>query len=327
MSLEAYGVPSQEVLSAAEFTDDILAVAERRVEKIKKMVTLSLRATHSGDWVNMQGKPYLMGSGAEKIARLWGVKTRNIKVEKIQTEDEKGKFYYYMVTGECELPGGNDSLIGVGTCSMKDQFFSSVTVDGEKILKPISEIDETNIMKSAYTNFLTNGITRLLGIRNLTFEQLRAGGVDVEKIGAVEYRGREMGDGAKGKRDECWSKLLEMSDGEEKSARARLKSMTSWVKPDGTMVAGKDNINALSEKQIDYLYSKLDKSPPKKSESMAAPPNGKTTMLTIIQSAGSLDLLEVNWTDFQPEIRKLPAADRKELQEAYDTKKHALAGK
>ena len=165
-----------------ESTDDIIASAERRIAHLDKIITLSLKMTNQNDWIDQQGKPYLTGSGAEKVGRLFGVCWKILKKEKTISEDEKGNFYIYEYTGEFTL--GKDRIETVGTCSQKDQFFAKK--GGE--LKPISEIDETNIMKAAYTNCIVNGITRILGIRNLTWEQVeKAGNIKRGSTAKVNY--------------------------------------------------------------------------------------------------------------------------------------------
>jgi hypothetical protein len=206
----------------ADTTDDIVASAERRIAQIDKIVTLSIRRTNENDWVDQNGKPYLTASGAEKIARLFGISWKILKSEKIQTTDEKGQFYFYQVTGVFTLGGGKDSVESVGTCSSKDQFFAKHKVNGESVLKPLSEVDETNIMKAAYSNCVANGITRLLGIRNLTWEQVKAGGIDQAKAASVKYASGGAGGGlisqAQGKR------LYAIFKGEGKGTDEQLKA-------------------------------------------------------------------------------------------------------
>lgn len=186
-----------------DITDDIVASAERRIEHIKKITTLALKNTNENDWVDQNGKPYLTASGAEKIARLFGVSWKILKNEKIITEDEKNKFYFYQVTGVFSLAGKNDNVEAVGTCSSKDQFFAKVSGNW----KPTSEIDETNIMKAAYSNCIANGITRLLGIRNLTWEQVKLGGVNVDKVAKVKYASGGAGGGliSEAQRKRLWA--------------------------------------------------------------------------------------------------------------------------
>lgn len=172
--------------------EDIIMMAEQRVNQLQRILETSLKVTNSQDWIDQQGKPYLMGSGAEKIARLFGLRIKDVKSDKRNSQDEKGSFYFYVYTGVVEMGTGKDSIEAVGTCSSKDQFFAKKG----GVLKPLSEIDETNIMKAAYTNMVVNGITRLLGLRNLTWEQLQKAGLNTDKIVKVNYqKGAEGGGG------------------------------------------------------------------------------------------------------------------------------------
>lgn len=162
-------------------TDDILAAANRRIAQLDKIVKLSISRTNINDWVDQSGKPYLTCSGAEKIARLFGVCWKDVKSEKIISSDEQGQFYFYEYSGIFTL--GADSITAVGTCSQKDQFFAK----SGGSMKPLSEIDETNIRKAAYSNMVVNGVTRILGIRNLTWEEVQSGGIDPSKASKVTY--------------------------------------------------------------------------------------------------------------------------------------------
>ena len=165
-----------------DMTEDILAAATRRVAQLDKIITLALKRTNSQDWVDQQGKPYLCASGAEKIARLFGVCWKDVKCEKIISNDEKGQFYYFEYSAVFML--GNDMITAVGTCSQKDQFFAMVK--GQ--MKPASEIDETNIRKAAYSNMVVNGVSRILGIRNLTWAELEKANIKRDQAAKVNYK-------------------------------------------------------------------------------------------------------------------------------------------
>src|SRR3990167_775853 len=173
--------------SMSDMTDDIISSAEKRIANVQKIISLALKITNEHDWIDQNGNPYLMASGAEKVARLFGVCWRDIDSKKVLTEDEKGKYYFYQTSGVFSLKG--DSILAIGTCSSKDQFFAKRKnkETGETELKPLSEVDETNIMKASYSNMVQNGVCRLLGLRNLTWEQVKACGLSQEKVSAVKY--------------------------------------------------------------------------------------------------------------------------------------------
>ena len=165
-------------------TDNLINIAykaEARIEAVKKLKGLSLRVTNYQDWVDQNGKPYLQTSGGEKIARLFGI---SWTVGEPQTQQD-GNEGHYMVTYKGTFTLGNTSIECIGTRSSKDGFFKKYKEGKEQAP---STIDIGDVVKSAYTNLIGNGITRLLGIRNLTYDDLAESGIDVSKITKVEYK-------------------------------------------------------------------------------------------------------------------------------------------
>jgi hypothetical protein len=162
--------------------DQLLAVAaaaERRVEAINRIKILSLKVTNAHDWNDQGGKPYMGVSGAEKVARLFGISWR--LNEPIREDHDDGHFdysfkgYFSMGTAEIEV---------IGTRGSQDPFFGG---SKDKPIPP-SEIDRNDVKKGAMTNCIGNGISRLLGIRNLTWEELAQAGIKHEDVGRVTYR-------------------------------------------------------------------------------------------------------------------------------------------
>jgi len=176
-------VDTKNLPTATENTDDILAMAEKRMATLQKVINLALKITNSNDWTNLNGKPYLNGSGTQKVARLFGVCWTGLQTKKNISTDETGQFYFYETSGIFYLKGKDDIIEATGTCSVKDLFFSRA--NGQT--KPNSEIDETNILKSSITNCISNGITSLLGLKGLTWEQVEAAGIKKDKTASVTY--------------------------------------------------------------------------------------------------------------------------------------------
>ena len=183
--------PREETLPA--IADDMLIIlaerAEARAEAMQKIKRVALKLTNSHDWVDQNGKPYLQASGAEKVARLFGISWRIS--EPIQ-ENLDGGHFSYTYTGEFSLSGA--TIEAVGSRSSKDGFFKKYRYKGpednrKRVELPVSEIDKGDVKKSAYTNLLGNGITRLLGIRNLTYGDLEEfAGIKQEHITSVGYK-------------------------------------------------------------------------------------------------------------------------------------------
>lgn len=161
-----------------------LKVAERNELLSRKIKTLALKQTNPKDWADMDGNPYLQASGAEKIARLFGISWRICEgyPQRDDQKDDKGSYYVYTYKGEFEM--GGKTIEVIGTCSQRDKFFGRK--GGE--LKNESEIDVTNIIRKAMTNMEVNGITRMLGIRNLTWEELAEAGLNQGQSAHVNYK-------------------------------------------------------------------------------------------------------------------------------------------
>lgn len=224
----------------------IAEAAERRVEAINRIKRAALAVTNPQDWTDQQGKPYLQVSGAEKVARLFGISWR-IDQPILETGDD-GHFdyifkgYFSMGTAEIEV---------IGTRSSRDGFFSR----GGKL--PPSEIDRNDVKKAALTNCIGNGITRFLGIRNLTWEDLKVSNISQGDTPKVEYKQGEMSDEAKGLKAEIQRMILEMAGNDQEAAKGVLEKFTEFEGRDGKMVAGKRSITQISEKQAPVTHKKV----------------------------------------------------------------------
>jgi hypothetical protein len=170
--------------------DSLLAVAEaaeKRIDAMIKIKRLALKMTNAHDWTDQGGKPYLQVSGSEKVARLFGISWR---IDEPTIDHEEGGHYGYTYKGYFTLAGVTIEVIG--TRSSKDPFFNKYK-DGKEL--PPSAIDKGDVKKAAYTNLLGSGITRILGLRNLTWEELQVAGINKDAVSKVDFK-------KKGKHDE-----------------------------------------------------------------------------------------------------------------------------
>lgn len=175
--------------------DNLLRVAEmaeRRIDAVIKIKQMALKVTNANDWNDQGGKPYLQVSGSEKVANLFNISWR-LDEPTIDTEGD-GHFTYTM-RGIFSIPGR--SISAEGSRSSKDPFFKKydwVKVEGKpdkKVERPISAIDRRDVRMAALTNLLGNGITRLLGIRNLSYDDLeKFAGITKAMIATVDYKGK-----------------------------------------------------------------------------------------------------------------------------------------
>lgn len=178
--IEAVSVPDN---LPAISDDSLLAVAEaaeKRIDAMVKIKRLSLKMTNPSDWTDQGGKPYLQVSGAEKIGRLFGISWR---IDEPTVDHEEGGHFGYTYKGYFTLGGVTIEVIG--TRSSKDPFFKKYR-DGAEL--PPAAIDKGDVKKAAYTNLLGSGITRILGLRNLTWEELQAAGIEQGAVGRVDFK-------------------------------------------------------------------------------------------------------------------------------------------
>lgn len=233
-------------------SDNLVAIAqaaEKRVEAINRIKRVALRVTNRNDWLDQNGRPYLQVSGAEKVARLFGISWR---INEPVLETEPDGHFGYIYTGEFSM--GTASIEAVGSRSSKDPFFCERK---GRTLRP-DEIDRQDVRKSAYTNCVGNGVTRLLGIRNLTWEEVEEfAGFRRGEAAQVEYRKAEMSDEAKSQRAEIGRMILEMAGGDKDVAREMLYGLTSFTTRDGKEVPGKRSVAELSERRIPVTYGKV----------------------------------------------------------------------
>lgn len=176
--------------------DSLLMIAqqaERRIDAVIKIKQIALKVTNARDWTDQGGNPYLQVSGAEKIANLFNISWR---IDEPICETEDDGHFTFTYTGTFSVAGR--SIQVSGSRSSKDPFFKKYDyVDQgpnqpkKKVEKPISAIDRRDVKMAAMTNLLGNGITRLLGIRNLTYEDLKAfANITKDQLGKVEYKGK-----------------------------------------------------------------------------------------------------------------------------------------
>lgn len=94
--------------------------AEKRIDAITKIKRISLKSTNRHDWVDQGGKPYLQVSGAEKIARMFGISWR---ISEPIKETIEGGHFSFTYKGYFSLAGA--TIEAIGTRSSKDGFLWS----------------------------------------------------------------------------------------------------------------------------------------------------------------------------------------------------------
>lgn len=193
-------------LTPGQDLSTVIQSAEKNTELTKRIKQLALSVTNRHDWVDQQGKPYLQSSGCEKIRPLFNI---SWEVDDYVRENEENGHFSYSIRGNFMMGGQKISVIGAR--STKDPFFKQyeyikdkngkkvIKLDeyGNKVEQPKANIDATDIKKAAYSNFIMQGITRILGIRNLTYEEVeKYTGITRNNITSVTYNSSSNGNGS-----------------------------------------------------------------------------------------------------------------------------------
>jgi hypothetical protein len=160
--------------------------AESRIDAVVKIKQLALKVTNASDWTDQQGKPYLQASGAEKVANLFNISWGFLTPEPLYEEDEEG---HYTFTFKGHFSMGGRSIEIEGSRSSRDKFFMQYDYPegAQKTERKVKDRDNKRDVKmAALTNLLGNGITRILGIRNLTWDDL----MEFAKISQEDVKGK-----------------------------------------------------------------------------------------------------------------------------------------
>jgi hypothetical protein len=163
--------------------ESALQAFEQREALFSKVLGAAISATSPKDWVDQDGKPYLQASGAERVGVRFGIQIFGVNQTREDVSDAKGSYYVIKTTGKASF--GDASVIeAMGVCTSRDKFFGR----SKGNLKAMEDVDLGNIMRKSYTNFEVNAITRLLGIRALTWEELERHGIKRSGANSVSYK-------------------------------------------------------------------------------------------------------------------------------------------
>lgn len=221
--------------------------------------------TLPSDWVDMDGKPYLQGTGAERLRQKFGLTLSAPKVTREIREDSRGPYYRYRY--ECVVQGPHAApMTAVGLCSARDKFFGFRK--GEWI--PVDEVNENHIEMKAMNNMLVNAVTRSLGLRGLTWDILTKAGIKKREVSSVEYKGKTAEKGSDGRgemtaeKQELRQMIIDIAEaykaqGQTRDPHTLLEEYSSFKGKDGNTVKGKRNVQELSEKAASVTKDRVRK--------------------------------------------------------------------
>lgn len=178
-----------------------LATVDRRIAFYTEVRNRSVKLTLPQDWSDHSGKPYLGATGAERLKPLWGIYIRNLRIEPTLDEVRRhlrlGEHVSVQIIGTAGSRVTGEESEFLGGRSSDDPFFADQKGGIEE------GVDPEDLVKAAVSNFEVNAITRLLGLRGLSWADLEPHGINAERSkaaggGRASYRqGGQTASGAK----------------------------------------------------------------------------------------------------------------------------------
>lgn len=300
---------------------DLLTVLEQRGKLMDRILDYAIKSTHEEQWFDLGGRPWPAGPACESMARRCGVSVTNVRRNKTRSVDDKGEFYIYAVDATASLPSGFDALEAFGTCTSRDVFLGTETTAG----RPLSQVDEGSIMKAAYTNMLVNAVTRLLGVRSLSWERLKVLGINRDRLAKVEFEGGAKGGGKKAEGSDI---VIKFGKGKDKTIGRQTDEDLTWYAQAFEKDLGdpsKEKYRKNAEKQLVAVRAEQARRANEKAGTTAKPPAGPTIWQRIHQlllTAGFTE--QPKQIDFVKSVTKkakgadLVEADIASIQEALE---------
>lgn len=271
----------------------IASLAQKRIDAINSIKKTALSLTDPNDWSDQNGKPYMSASGAEKIAGAFNISWMFSSPEPEKICDSYGH-YTYIFRGTVKM--GNREITIEGSRSSRDKFFNEyIYVDkhGNQLgsreeVAVEKRTNERDVRMSALTNFIGNAITRILGVRNLTWDDLEQfGNIKRGEVSSIKYEKRPPRRKVSmpekipaGHENERRPRKLEKAPQDKKMSEyhvklgdllgeiyfgdivkmsSKLRELTAWTDKEGKLHEGKDSIKIISEKMAQAAYGKLKK--------------------------------------------------------------------
>jgi len=174
-------------------TEKDVETAGRQVELHSKLLMTALKALKPHDFQDFEGKPYLEGEGAARIMAV----VRGFKVGEAKFKIENIAPHYFI---ECEIPmeWRGQTTVALGDCSTADPFFTGKAGNGGVFKKHLDRTGSETMAarlvlgdakKKARENAISRGVSELLGIKGLSWDDLAALGFRRAEAGSsIQFR-------------------------------------------------------------------------------------------------------------------------------------------
>lgn len=168
--------PGALVVQDGTLSEKFVEASSKQIELRSRLLTTALKALKPHDIQDFDGKPYVEGEGAARIMAV----IRGFKVGEAKFSIENIHPHYFV---ECQIPMEfmGATTVALGDCSTADPFF--VGKDGQSgqygkhLARTGSEAMAGRLIlgdakKKARENAISRGVTELLGLKGLSWDDL-----------------------------------------------------------------------------------------------------------------------------------------------------------
>jgi hypothetical protein len=192
---EAELLPAPSVIDPGELnlTEGFVERAAKQVELRARLIQTALKALKSHDIQNFDGKPYIEGEGAARIMSV----IRGFKVGEAKFTVENIHPHFFI---ECAIPMEfmGASTVALGDCATADPFFTGKDGNSGMYKRHLERTGSEQMAarlllgdakKKARENAISRGVTELLGLKGLSWDDLQQLGFGVASAGSnVQFK-------------------------------------------------------------------------------------------------------------------------------------------
>jgi len=245
---------------AIVLTAGTAAQLQGRAELMRNILPHLVKCCNARNIKDLDGNPYVDSDACERIANIVGISLGSPKIEKYWEDDGDGKRVFCVdVIGEAQAFGR--TVTEIGGCTSEDLFYHKRVGDEYVQRLPMSKL-RLEVTKKAMANWQGRAIRTVLGLKELTWEELEKVGFKQSESTSVKYRKEsEQDSDRKDKAEECRGKIAAklMADcgNNKEAAQMLLKSLTTFEKSDGSTFDGYTSTKKLSEKFAFRLWGEI----------------------------------------------------------------------
>lgn len=252
------------------------AKVAQRADLTKGMLTALTRVVSPCNITDFGGKPYFDHLACERISKIMGLVIKlnetedgRIDYEKVIEDPSNNKYTIYL-TGRIYYTGREqDYEVQEGSSNSFDDWYSQYQnvewiedENGKKHKKVLNAnaLPESKVREKARANLIQRLVKKFLGL-DFTWEELEAAGIDRSKCKGFTFSGNKGADTTEtaDKKKQIWGMIVECCNGDIEKAKNSLKMATSFKKKDGTEFEGYTDINKVSDKVLNILAPKVEK--------------------------------------------------------------------